>query len=97
MIESMMVAERSEFLADNPGNKGNGTVRVALLDMAGNLSSVFPAIDMVTSILRYWLYCEIKRKNATDLQEPFIPRDLRRNRWAMCLIRYTVIITPRPV
>ena len=24
MIESMMVAERSEFLADNPGNKGNG-------------------------------------------------------------------------
>lgn len=24
MIESMMVAERGEFLADNPGNKGNG-------------------------------------------------------------------------
>lgn len=24
MLESMMVAERSEFLADNPGNKGNG-------------------------------------------------------------------------
>ena len=24
MIESMMVAERSEFLADHPGNKGNG-------------------------------------------------------------------------
>ncbi len=23
MIESMMVAERGEFLADNPGNKGN--------------------------------------------------------------------------
>lgn len=24
MIESMMVAERGEFLAENPGNKGNG-------------------------------------------------------------------------
>lgn len=24
MLESMMVAERSEFLVDNPGNKGNG-------------------------------------------------------------------------
>ena len=24
MLESMMVAERGEFLADNPGNKGNG-------------------------------------------------------------------------
>ena len=24
MIESMMIAERSESLADNPGNKGNG-------------------------------------------------------------------------
>lgn len=24
MLESMMVAERSEFLSDNPGNKGNG-------------------------------------------------------------------------
>ena len=24
MIESMMVAERGEFLSDNPGNKGNG-------------------------------------------------------------------------
>lgn len=24
MIESMMVAERGEFLAGNPGNKGNG-------------------------------------------------------------------------
>lgn len=25
MIESMMVAERGEFLAENPGNKGNGS------------------------------------------------------------------------
>ena len=24
MLESMMIAERSEFLVDNPGNKGNG-------------------------------------------------------------------------
>lgn len=24
MIKSMMVQERGEFLADNPGNKGNG-------------------------------------------------------------------------
>ena len=24
MLESMMFAERSEFLVDNPGNKGNG-------------------------------------------------------------------------
>ena len=24
MLESMMVAERGEFLAENPGNKGNG-------------------------------------------------------------------------
>lgn len=24
ILESMMVAERSEFLVDNPGNKGNG-------------------------------------------------------------------------
>lgn len=24
MLESMMVAERSEFLRDNPNNKGNG-------------------------------------------------------------------------
>lgn len=24
MLESMMVAERGEFLSENPGNKGNG-------------------------------------------------------------------------
>ena len=30
MIESMMVAERGEFLADNPGNKGKGYRPAAL-------------------------------------------------------------------
>ena len=37
MIESMMVAERGEFLADNPGNKGTGCHRPPLCRGGGKL------------------------------------------------------------
>lgn len=80
MIESMMVAERGEFLSDNPGNKGNGYLQAPPMDRAENWSSAYRATDTATSILRYSPYCETRKKNVTDSREFFIPRDLRRNR-----------------
>ena len=79
MIESMMVAERGEFLADNPGNKGNGTVLDPPMDRAENWSSAYHATDTATSSLRYSLSCATRKKNVTDSRESFIPRDLRRS------------------
>ena len=80
MLESMMVAERGEFLAVTPGNKVNGYPRDALMDKAESLSSVYPATDTATFIRRYSPYSVTRRRNATDWQECFIPRVLRRSR-----------------
>ncbi len=50
MIESMMVAERGEFLADNPGNKGNGYRPGSTYGQGENLSSVSLETATATSI-----------------------------------------------
>ena len=80
MLESMMVAERGEFLADNPGNKGNGYRPGHSYWQGKNLSSVSRATDTATSILRFWPYCETRRRNATGWKESFIQKDLHKNR-----------------
>ena len=56
MIESMMVAERGEFLAENPGNKGNGYRPAPPTGAAGNWSFAFRGTVTGTSIRRYWLF-----------------------------------------
>ena len=66
MLESMMVAERSEFLVDNPGNI---IVLAQPMDMAVNSSSVSPVTVMATSILRSSPSCVTRRRNVTVWQE----------------------------
>lgn len=42
MLESMMVAERCEFLRENPSNKGNGYCPGIPMTKAGNWNSASP-------------------------------------------------------
>ena len=69
MLESMMIAERSEFLIDNPGDKGNGYRPCSTYAMAVNFSSASPVTVMVTSILRFSPSCVTRRRNVTVWQE----------------------------
>lgn len=94
MLESMMVAERCEFLAENPGNKGNGYRPGKSYGQGKNLSSVSHATATATSIRRFWLSCGTRRRSATGWPEFFIPKGSHRSRSAMCSPRYTVSITP---
>ena len=69
MIESMMVAERGEFLADNPGNKGNG-YRPAHLWRGENLSSVSLETATATSIRKYSPYPRPRRGMRSARRSP---------------------------
>ena len=69
MLESMMVAERSEFLVDNPGNKVMVIVLAQPMDMVVYSSSVSPVTVMATSILRSSPSCVTRRRNVTVWQE----------------------------
>ena len=75
IIESMMVAERSEFWLIIRIIRGTVTDPVPLMATAENLSSASPGTGMVTSIFGYWPYCAIRRSNATGSQERYISRD----------------------
>lgn len=80
MIESILVAERNEFLPANPGNKGNGYVPAPLTAMAVSWNSVFPVTATAISIPVYLPYCAIRRRSTTAWQECFIQKALHRNR-----------------
>lgn len=69
MLESMIVAERSEFLVDNPGNNGNGYRPGSAYGHGRNSSSVSPVTVMATSILRSSPSCVTRRRNVTIWQE----------------------------
>ena len=56
MIESMMVAERGEFLAENRVTRVTATVPAPRTGAAGNWSFAFRVTATGTSIHRYWLF-----------------------------------------
>ena len=56
MIESMMVAERSEFLADNPGNKRNGYCLGSTYGQDRKLEFPIPC-DRYGNLLCSWTVC----------------------------------------
>ena len=89
MIESMMVAERGEFLADNPGNKGNGYRPGSTYGQGENLSSVSLETATATSIHKYSPYSATRKRNAIGSPESFIQRGLLRNRLVTYSTRYT--------
>ena len=93
ILESLMVAERGEFLAKNPGNKGNGYRPGHSYGKGKNLSSAFLATATSTFIHRFWPFCATRRRNATDWPEFFIQKGLRRNRSAMFSTKYTANTT----
>ena len=94
MLESMMVAERGEFLRDNPTNKGNGYRLGHTYGQGKDRSFAFPATVTATSIRRFLPYCATGKRSATDWPEFSTPKGLRRNRSVMCLTGYMVSITP---
>ena len=69
MLESMMVAERSEFLVDNPGNKGNGYRPGSAYGHGRKLQFRIPVTVMATSILRSSPSSATRRRNVTVWQE----------------------------
>ena len=69
MLESMMVAERSEFLVDNPGNKGNGYRPGSVYGHGRKLQFRIPRDRYATSILRSSPSCVTRRRNVTVWQE----------------------------
>lgn len=75
MPESMMVAERSEFLHENPQNKGNGYRFGHAYGQGENWNSVFPATVMATFILRHLPFFAIRKRNVTGWLESYIPKD----------------------
>ena len=74
MIESMMVAERGEFLSENQGDKGNGYRPGHAYGHGKNLSSASPETATVTSIRVFWPSFATRRRNATVLQASSTPR-----------------------
>ena len=94
MLESMMVAERSEFLHKHPQNKGNGYRLGHTYGQGRKLE--FRVTAMVTSILRYLLFFAIRKKNVTVWQVFCIPKALRRNRLVMSLTRFMASTIPNP-
>lgn len=91
MLESMMLAERSEFLYENPQNKGNG---YRLGHAYGHWNSVFPVTVMATFIPKYLLFSAIKRRNVSGRPESYTPKGLRRNGSEMSLTRFTAGTIP---
>ncbi len=80
MLESMMVAERSEFLREYPSNKGNGYRPGHAYGQGRNWNSVSPVTAMAIFIPGFLLFFAIKRKNVTVLSESYIPKVLLRSR-----------------
>ena len=63
MLESMMVAERSEFLHENPQNKGNGYRFGHACDQGRKLEFRIPATVMATFIPGYLPFFAIRKRN----------------------------------
>ena len=94
MLESMMVAERSEFLHENPQNKGNGYRFGHAYGQGRKLEFRIPRDrygnfhPQILAILR-------NQEEECDL-ESYILKDLRRNRSEMSLSRFTASTIPSP-
>lgn len=96
MLESMMVAERGEFWLKIRAIRVTDTVRGTVTAKVKNLSSVYRETVTATFIRRFLPYCAIRRRNAIDWPESFIPKDLHRNRSVMCSTRFTASIIRKP-
>ena len=80
ILESLMVAERGEFLAKIRVIRVTAIVPDIATDKGKNLSSAFLATATATFTHRFWPFCATRRRNATDWPEFFIQKGLRRNR-----------------
>ena len=80
MLESMMVAERSEFLHENPQNKGNGYRLGHSYGQGRKLEFRIPRDVTATFTPEYLPFFAIKRRTVTGWQEPYIRKDLHRKR-----------------
>lgn len=96
MLESMMVAERSEFLHENPQNKGNGYRFGHAYGQGRKLKFRIPRDVMATFIPRYLPFFAIRKRNVTGWLESYIPKGLHRNRSEMSLSRFTASTIPSP-
>lgn len=74
MLESMMVAERGEFLSDNQWDKGNGFRPGHTYGHGKNLSSAYPATATGTSTRASLPSFATRKRNATALPECSTPR-----------------------
>ena len=74
MLESMMIAEHSEFLIDNPGNKGNGYRPGSTYDHGRKLEFRIPRDRYGNLHPQFSLSCATRRRNVTVWQEYSTPK-----------------------
>ena len=76
MIESMMMAERREFLSDSEGNKGTVFAVAAVTARVEYSSSGYLATGTATFILPSWHFFAIRKKSVSCWQAACTVRDL---------------------
>ena len=94
--ESMMVAERSEFLHENPQNKGNGYRFGHAYGQGRKLEFRIPRDRYGNFHPRILAILRNQEEECDQWPESYIPKDLRRNRSEMSLSRFTGCTIPSP-
>lgn len=91
-----MVAERSEFLRENPQNKGNGYRLVHTYGQGRKLEFRILRNHYGNFHPQTLVFFAIKKRNVTDWQGYCIPKLLCKNRSVMFLTRFMVntILSP---